>query len=367
MDRLFDQFIRTRQEHADHQMPAYTFLNMSAWESAEYFRSLIEEWYSSFPRDREFYGNFVSEKNNQHYSAIFELFIFTIFARSGFQVKYNHPIGSRRVDLFAEGEWGSFLLDCTLSGEPNVNNSIRIIESSILDVVEAIPSPFYWVGVEFEKGSQVTPSLSKIRKITSKAIEDATRRNARELYTTFDESGWLINFHVLKKNPPIDRTLGSVVSSQGGGFVDGESARLLRTTLNSKRGSSYQIGTSAFIIAVNTSNVFVNDEIISDTLYGSFNGDKTELIDSPFFLLNGVPQNTSVSAVLICRGLHWSNMGRVELELWHNPWARAPLTKSIKSLTQINPHLSSDGLLERLVRTPGLPMSEVLGISKDYI
>lgn len=367
MERLFDQFVRTRHEHADHQMPAYAFLNLSAWESAAYFRSVIDDWYASFPRDPEFFGNFVSKRDSQHYSAFFELFIFTIFARSGFQVKYNHPIGSRRVDLFAEGEMGSFLLDCTLSGEPNVNNSIRIIERSILDVVEAIPSPFYWVGVEFERGIPVTPSLSKIRKVISKGIEEATQQATQELYMTFDESGWLITFSIFKKSPPIDRTLGLVVSSQGGGFVDGESARILRTTLNSKRGSSYQVGTSAFIIAVNTTNMFVNDEIVSNTLYGSFNGRKTELVDSPFFLLDGLPQNTSVSAVLVSRGLHWSNLGRVELELWHNPWAKHPLKEGIESIKQITPKLSSQRIVEDLMIIEGPPIFEILGIRQDYM
>ena len=82
--------------------------------------------------------------------------------------------------------------------------------------------------------------------------------------------------------------------------------------------------TSAFqhpyIICVNSTDFYLDDISIEQTLFGTRS-------EEGFFICNDKPQNTSVSGILLIRGLVPWNLHVLSSSLWHNPWAKYPLPK----------------------------------------
>jgi len=365
--KLFNEIKRTRVKQSSHTESNYCFLNESSWKWVDYYRNQVEEWYSRFPDDLDFYRQFTSRKDWHHASAFFELYTFTLFSKLGFKVSYHGSIGSRKIDLVLMSDSIKILIDCVLSGEPNQNQSIERIEKQIEDIIEEVQSPFYWIAANFIRTSDQTPKLSRIRSNLQSEIASLNLEIGETKTMVWSDEHWIIEFSFFKKDPPDERSLGSVVSSQRGGFVDGPSMSILRRTLNSKRGSSYDVR-CPYIIAVNSYNLTLYDELIKGVLFGDMNisGFTNNLfVEHPFFYKDR-PQNTSVSGILLVRGLYSSNMGIVNIALWENPWSKYPIPQELKSLSRHVPKLNNSNEIEKIEFIQGLKPWEILEIEERY-
>ncbi len=365
--KLFDDIKRTRVKQSNHTESKYSFLNESSWKWVDYYRNQVEEWYSKFPDDLDFYRQFTSTKDWHHASAFFELYTFALFSKLGFDVNYHESIGSRKIDLVLVSDSIKILIDCVLSGEPNLNQSIERIEKQIEDIIEEVESPFYWIAADFIRASAQTPKLSRIRSNLQSEIASLDLEIGEIKTMEWSDENWIIEFSFFKKDPPVERSLGSVASSQRGGFVDGPSMSILRRTLNSKRGSSYDVS-CPYIIAVNSYNLTLYDELIKGVLFGDMTilGFNNNLfVDHPFFY-NNQPQNTSVSGILLVKGLYSSNMGIVDIALWENPWSKYPILQELKGLSRHVPKLNSSNEIEKIEFIRGLKPWEILEIEERY-
>ena len=365
MEELFDSFIRTRTTRSDHRESTYKFLNESAWPSAEYFRNVICEWYKFFPKDYSFFQQFTSLNDNQHYSAFFELYMFTMCRKLGYEVDYHQPIGTRKIDLTLKK--GNLVIqsDCVLSGEPNVNHSILSMEKEITDIIEQIESPLFWISIDFVTTSSKMPRVSRIRKMVENEVAKLEKGDSDTNRISYSEDEWEISFRFRHKSPAVQRTLGSVSTSQGGGFIDGKSMEVLRKTLNAKRGSTYGVETP-YVIAVNSMNWSLNFELIKGVLFGNMpiDGYQSNLfVKNPFFYMNE-PQNTTVSGIIITHGLCSFNMSSVKIELWENPWAKYPITNELIELPRNVPIINNSGTVEKIIRRPGKKVNDILGIEE---
>ena len=367
--KLFEDLVRTRTTQSGHRESKFQFLNESSWEWVEYYREVVEEWYSEFPDDLDFHNQFTSRNDWQHASAFFELYIYTLFRKLGYRVYYHQSIGSRKMDLTIEKESShKIMADCVLSGEPNLDLSIEKIEREIEDIIEAVHSPTYWISVDFLRTSMTTPKLSAIRRTIEEELSSLSLEIGEEKTITWWDDIWTIELSFFKKNPPTERSLGFVASSQRGGAVDGPSMKILRRTLNSKRGSNYGVD-CPYIIAVNSSNITLYSDLVKGVLFGDIKvpGFNNNLfVKNPFFYMDK-PQNTSVSGILIVKGLYSSNMGVVEIELWDNPWCRHPIPDDLLDLTRYIPKVDESGRMEKIESRPGKKPFEILDIKENYI
>ena len=365
--KLFDDIIRTRVNQSIHTESKYSFLNESSWKWVDYYRNQVEEWYSKFPDDLDFHTQFTSRSDWQHSSAFFELYTFALFSKQGFDVSYHESIGSRKIDLVLVSDSIKIYIDCVLSGEPNLNQSIERIEKEIEDIIEDIQSPLYWISANFISTSDRTPKLSRIKSKLKSEVASLDLEIGEIKKVLWSDKNWLIEFSFVKKDPPVERSLGSIVSSQRGGAVDGPSMNILRRTLNSKRGSSYGV-TYPYIIAVNSYNLTLYDELIKGVLFGDMKvrGFNNNLyVENPFFYKNQ-PQNTSVSGILVVKGLHASNMGIVDLALWENPWSKNPVSQEFKDIGRYVPRLNVSNQVENIEFIKGLKAWEILEIEERY-
>lgn len=367
MMKLFKDFERSRKVQSEHREPRYKFLNESSWDWVEYYRSVINEWYQIFPYDNSFYQSFTSDNDVHHASAFFELYMFMLFHKMGYEVRYHQPIQRRKIDLTLIKDEVKMRSDCVLSGEPNLDRSIELIEKEIQDIIERIKTPQYWIGVRFLRTSQQTPKLSRIRAILENEVKSLDLEIGEIRTRRFSEGKWTIDFLFSKKSPPVERSLASVISSQRGGFIDGTSMAILRKTLDTKRGKNYLVQCPYFI-CVNTSNFALYDELIKGALYGKqeIEGFRNDLFLEDAFFYRDEPRNTSVSGVLIVHRLYESNMGSVKMSFWENPWAKYSLSNTIQDLTRFHPILNSERKIEKIEIIHGKKAYELLEIEEHY-
>jgi hypothetical protein len=368
MEKLFDTFERIRASPSKHSEPSYHFLNQSNWSWVNYFKTVIEEWYEHFPRDPSFYAQFTSKIDQQHNSAYFELYMYSLVRKSGYNVTYHQLIGNRRMDLTFLYNQAPISIDCTLSGIPNIDPIIERIENEIEDIVESLKSPNYWISVRFDSANRNRPDFKLFKKFIDDALTSMQTRSDSNNEFNWHHKGWIIAIEFDRKTILSETTIASVLTSQGGGFLDEPSMNTLRRTLDSKRGSSYKVQ-GPYVIAINIHNMMLSTEHIVGALFGKVATTKYSnnlSVKHPYFY-NNIPQNTSVSGILIVKGLYSSNMGSVRMELWENPWAKFPIEEGILNVTRISTKIDSLNRITEVNVIEGKQPFEILGIEQSYL
>ncbi|MGE5944937.1 MAG: hypothetical protein ACM31G_11425, partial [Flavobacteriales bacterium] len=87
---LFSSYIRDNTDHKSRKETAFEFSDRSAWKISELVRQKVDELSIDYEVDNEFLRMFKSKSDKQHYSAIFELLVYSLFTRSNFSLK-KHP------------------------------------------------------------------------------------------------------------------------------------------------------------------------------------------------------------------------------------------------------------------------------------
>jgi hypothetical protein len=374
MIRLFEDFERTRAGRANHDSSQFDFLDTSSWKAASYVRDKVNEWAKTFPLDNDFIARFTSADNKEHIAAFFELVMFNWFKLQNFEVDFQGialASSSRRPDFtLSRNDSKLFIAECTLSALPGNDLGTEKLEKQITDVIESIPSPKYFVNVDFEKSSQESIPKKKIVNFLEGILQEGQApadflKNRKEW--VMEESGWIVKFSLLPKSAETTRTLGITMH---GAFQFINSERPLRTALDRKRGRSYGTLEIPFVICVNSSDFYLDEISIVQTLFGTAGELNTEsLKDSSaegFLNYKGKPQNTSVAAVLILKGLVPWNLHAVKAELWHNPWAAFPLSTELLNVDQYFFKKNEVNTYERKIFN-GRTFGEILDIDPDYL
>lgn len=367
---LFGDFERIHVGRANHDSSQYDFLNISAWKAATYVRSKLNEWALDFPLDKDFVARFTSTNNKEHNAAFFEIVMFQWLKQQNLDVEFQGiavPGSGRRPDFtLSKNGQKIFISECTLSALPGNDAGTEKLEKQITDIVESIPCPNYFINIDFEKSSQATIPKKKLIRFLENMISEGQDKNASVLDRkewTLQESGWRINFSLFLKSSSTTRTLGA--TSHGAGQII-NSERPLRTALDRKRGRNYGSQQMPYIICINSFDFYLDDISIMQTLFGTSGEIRLQSNDDGFLKHSGKPQNTSVAAILILKGLVPWNLHAVRISLWHNPWATYPLVTNLLDVDQNSHKVNERGVYEREV-TRGKTLGEILSIDSDYL
>lgn len=366
---VFDNFPRTRTKRANHNSSQYEFLNTSAWKVAAYVRHIITEWTQDFPVDKDFVKRFTSKKDKEHRAAFFELTMFQWMKKQGLEIGFQHEAtndSNRRPDLTAlqHGEI-MFRAECTLSAMPDEIEGIETLKDIITDIIEAVPCPDFFIRVNFEKTSTQTLSKKKVEKFITQMIKEGSEGVLLNKKWTLDEMGWCIEFSLFKKSRPAQRSLGGI-SNGPASIID--SVTPLRRALNSKRGRNYGTQDKPYLICINSRDMYLDEISIAQTLFGIQYYSAWNLSESMsgFFLEQGIPQNQSVSAILITKDLGAYNLLQPQMAIWHNPWAHFQLPSNLLSISQ-NLFSKDESGRFNLMRIEGAAMGKILEINPEYL
>jgi len=323
MDSLFDKFERTNRDFSDYQSPTFEFFNETAKEEFSVIRDTLETWYLNFPKQNqaEFLGRFRSNDNQHLLGALLELFTHRLFSTIGFKIERT----TTACDFISSVDNCEVFLECTLSGNPLSNDMVEQHVNLICDRLNGLKSKFF-LNLSVEKFNNESPAQSKLTRWIENKIKEIDFVEVQEKFIRdksitewiFNSNGWIINISIIPKSSASadSRNMG-MISSGNGGFID--SSKYIYDAIHGKRPSKYGRISKPYVIIVNSLDPTLdNDSVIQalykyrDSEYGYFGNSRNQ-------------KNTSVSGVLIFKGLYLTSIHVPRIQYWPNPWAKYPI------------------------------------------
>jgi hypothetical protein len=374
--KLFDDMDRAFTGYATRSETTFNYLNRSARPDVATTRDVVEEMFKSFPESgrADLRARFRSS-NAAHSGAFFELFLFSLLRKFGYEVVLHPSAGApttRRVDFQVEANGNSIFIEArTLTS--NQEKSLRgQLLAPVLDAIDGIESQDFFLHVEIDGNLEKAIAIWPIKKFLIawlKSLDyDKVRAESKgddghsNLPTTkWKEGCCTLEFTAWPKVNGRGKP-GRAIGIEFGGAFWNNTGQRLRKILSAK-ARRYGKLNAPYIIAVNVMDGCMDDECAIEALYGqealrvrTFSDGRHE--SRAIRKLNGLwrqhggPRYTRVSAVLIASRLRPWCMPQSRLTLYLNPWAEFPLSDELSTLEVVR--LGADGHLGR-TGEPTLP------------
>jgi hypothetical protein len=387
MESVFADIARTESGPKRRSEGIFTYLNRSADEHAARVRALIDRWYADFSTEgkHEVRQRLQLGGTRGFESAFHELLLSATANALGCVVAIHPHLGdtAKRPDFTVEStvHGTSFLEAVLATGQSDFAAAAEQREHTLLDALDDLECPEYFVAVEVIQRSGQPGSGKRLRRFVSEQFDGLNLREVRrgleksgmETLPRFSyaEDGWIIELRACPKSPsamddPVDRAVG--IEMTGMHRID--PATPLRKALKRKASRYGELG-EPFIIAVNALDIFANDVSFREALLGTeciqvthtAEGVHTAEARNPDGLWRNTsgPSYTRVSAVLFTRKARSSNfLLGAEARLYLNPWAERPYSGELTRL----PTTRAEGT--QYVDIPGVSMEELLGVGKFW-
>lgn len=381
---IFDSIPRDDVDPKRYCEPLFAFMNRCGWTEAATIRTTLEKWYSEIPppNQKDLRNRFRSGDDFNYNSAFFELVLYAMLNTFGSPVDMHpaSPTGKKRPDFLIRERRPFFLEAAVVSDESAQEHAAKQRMNTVYDAINKLQSPDFFIGLELHGAPATPPSSRSLRRFLEDKLSDldyVAVRTALEASGSLDcmphwrysHEGWSIDFFPIPKSPAARgsadaRPVGALIEE--GKWRDG--CKGLRETLSKKAGRYGQLDIP-YIIAVNAID-HADDIDVRDALFGQecleVAGSESGACERPNRMRNGVlwgpdgARNTRVSAVLVAFGLNHSNIAKVRVCLYHNPWASRPYDGALCQFGQLIP---IDGRLEPIT---GRALGEILGLPAEW-
>jgi len=376
---IFSDLERTEIEPADHLISQFDYLNASARPEAAQVRTVLEDMVSRYPAPYRtaLVRRIRSRNDGLHNGAVFELILHDLLIRQGFQVVEIEPRlpNGRSPDFLVETPNGSrFYLEATLawgdSGtDPGADRRMR----DALEAIDRVQSPNFFLSVHPHGMPRSQVAVGRLRRdvqsFTSGLDYDATlvafEANLPLPTYNFEHDGLRIRIEVVPKNTR--GTGGRAIATRmlPGGLINPHLS--IKSAIEGKAGR-YGALDLPYVVAVNAFDPFARSESAIEALFGTEavvtreDGPRFEMIRNPNGVWQGLggPVYTRVSAVLSTERLSAWDLAQRSMRVILNPWATKPLHDAPFGVDSVNV------VNERLVRTPGLTLREILDLPAGW-
>jgi hypothetical protein len=340
---LFDEYERTDTSSSSASEDLFTFLNRSARRDVVNIRAESERWFERYPEEHHAELRSRFRDRRQHLSAWWELYLHRLLTLLGLQVDVHPELDevSARPDFKVTGPNGEFLVEAATSEAGIVEagrDSVR--EGWIIDALNTAPHPNFSVSLRFQSVGQQRPRNSEVSGPVTAWLD---RLDADKILATssspereFQFRDWRIPLRAISKSPEWrgvhdgDPLIGMGPSTVG--YVN-EGDRML-AKLRDKSGK-YGTPGLPIVVAVNLVSSFGDKCAAEQALFGSLairvpiggnpSAAETFRQQDGFWMRNGKPLATRVSAVLEGPALSPWTIAKRWPRLWLNPWAVQPL------------------------------------------
>jgi hypothetical protein len=385
--KLFDDIERTNLEPKWHSESTYEYLNLSARKPIRRVRFLLEEWFSKYPINykKELKTRLSSQNDLTYLSAFFELFIYALFSKLGYEIDIHPDIPGESTHpdfLVLKQEKPLFFLEATLAVGPKENTAEEKRRNVVYDTIDKMESPNFFLEVKVNSSSEKSPPGRKWRSQLKKWLSGLNPDEIEKIInlkglesikkkTVKDESGWSVTFSPIPKSPRIRGK--QVVRPVGITHIDFNKRREHEWIKNSikRKAGNYGKLNLPYIIAVNLKSLFSQDSIIENALFGrqgfGFNrwrNNDLKMIrdfDGAFCHPPG-PINKRVSAIMIFPYLDCCGITKSIPKIWHNPWASKILEKDPLPFAHVITNLAED----RFIKRDGINIADVFGLPYSW-
>ena len=306
--------------------------------------------------------------NKQHYSAVFELMIYTALKNSNLNLE-KHPTTKtgRKPDFqIISDENYKFYLECTLSGDSFELEDDKNRREKVVQIIENLYFFPYWINLDFINISKKSISKKRLLNYISQ-IKDIcdiyTNEQLLNKRFEFNDNEWLLEISLFRKtNTKIKKSLGII---SGGAKVIDKSKSIL-TALNDKKGTKYGIDNKAYVICVSINDMSIGENEIAEILFGEYNKDEINLTipNTGFLISNCRPINSTVSAIVFCKNYDLYVLENTEISVWHNPFAKNKLEYELLPFNEYY-FEKSENILSRCIINKAIDIFEILNINKS--
>jgi hypothetical protein len=362
---LFDRTAATSEAPKGHSESLFSYLNRSSRPGMAAIRGLLDIWFAQYPSraQDDLRKRFCSDDDTAHRSAFFELYLYQLLVKIGYELKVHPDIAGLSVHpeflVLSEGQ-PRFYLEATLGSESAADKGAKKREDIVYQTLDKMDSPSFFIGCSIHGSPKSPPPGTKWRTALEKWIltldpEEVGRRlesGGLEALpsVTLNHDGWSVTFTAVPKSPelrgkPGVRPLGYWTF----GSIGCLEQECIKKAIKSKATRYGSLGLP-YLIAINVVGAFGPDNIaVANALFGDegirvYRYPKNGLKEEPFRAPNGAfigrkgPVNSRVSGVIICDNLLWGNISTNNPALWHNPYASFPFDPAQWPLPQMKPN-----------------------------
>lgn len=327
---LFESYIRTDWDIKRFNESLFEFLERSAWPLCNLMRQFINEKTKDFESDTEFISKLRSKSDKQHKAAVLELFIYLIFKENNFSIGKIPTSVAKTPDFRLQiAEHENVFIECSLAANALEGEIERKKKGAVTEIIENMENFPFYISINFLQVSDQSISkkelLAHIEKLSQRCNDFIVHVGFDNVIYHYLGQGWDLEFTFSRKDPKsFNRTLGD--TRQPAKIVD--NFKPIYTALNNKKPGKYNIGNAPYIICMGIDDLSADEEEFFLTLYGPnyINAINLNFKGNGFFIREGNPLNTNVSAVIFCKSLEEFYLADTTINIWHNPFAANPVT-----------------------------------------
>jgi hypothetical protein len=352
----------------------------------------METWYASYPTEHqnELRAKFRLNERREMISAFWELYLYEIHRRLGFQVTVHPevPGTTKRPDFKMRSGEHAFYLEAAVAAHSDKEVAQRLREALILDMINECHNADFSLSVDWTRIGRSTPKRAEVTEKVDAwlaALDWQAERDALAPYTwddprplpvptsTIEFRDWAVALTAYPRksrdHDPERRLIGSPPTR--GGIVD-DITPVLRTLRT--KASRYGKPDLPYVIAVGLMLDFAEFDDLEQALYGpeTFVTTRPDGNRQPQMMISREPsglwqrgrehRGTRVSAVFSVQSPSMNSLAAAEPSVWINPWATKPLGYEYPFST-----VRAAIVENQLRRTPAACAPyEVLGLPDDW-
>lgn len=383
---LFENKERVSQEPKSYVETDWDYLDRSGRVEAQHVRDFLNHWVSEYPASehKEMIARISSGDHRNFQSAIFELAIFSILRslKCSITIHPELPNGSPKHPDFLvvtpEGE--SVYVEAVLAADySEADIAARKRTDVVLNAIEKIDSPNFFVGVEAEGHPERPPSGKGLRKVLEQWLArldpDVVAKNVQTHghdaipKMEWKNEGWVITFEAIPKKQERRGQGQRVIGMLLNGVRWMNVWEPIRDAVKSK-GNHYGELPHPLLIAINVDDWSVDRIDEMQGLFGQeeyvFSVNDTSAPPIMRRTPNGAwfgrrgPQYTRVSGAWIFGSLNPWNIVSRKHTVYFNPWAKMLLPSFFTILS----HAKVEE--EKMKWNEGVSLAEVLGLPAEW-
>lgn len=353
---IFDFADRTDSSPAYDTEDSFHFLNRVAGTPWRRVRELIDSWFADYPTDakQDLRSRFREADAPQHYGAWWELYVYTLHRRLGYEVAIHPtlPGTSRQPDFLVSRGDAAAYVECAVylsrSGSTSDGGGER---GWIFEATNQASDPNFMVDIEIRRAGTERPKAAEIVKpleqwlssLNPDDVADQISRGGAHPELILNVRGWEIEYGAWPVLPERRGEGGRLIGVYPSvtAFISNDMLRIHE--LIKHKGGRYGLPDKPLTIAILNTSGFAETQEINEALFGTealsyFVGqpDSAHLVRKrDGYWRQGPPARGSrVSSVLVGQNIYpW----RITEELpsaWINPWADMPATHHLPVMTR---------------------------------
>lgn len=383
---LFEEKLRTYSGPKTYGERDFDFLDRSGRNEAKKVREFLNYWIERFPDEeqRELISRIQSRDSKAFESATFEIVLYAILINLGATIEIHPDLdnGSNKHPdfLVSFGEKEEFYVEAVLASEhSDAELAAERRKNIVLDSIERLDSPNFFLGINAEGNPETPPSGKTIRRELSAwlatldpdAVKNAVDEHGFEAIPKMQwrHDGWKIEFEAIPIKPEKRGNGQRVIGMLSGGARFINVWKSIRDALRSK-GNRYGELSKPLVVAVNV-EAFSLDKINEmQALYGQeeyvFSRENPEAQPIMHRVANGLwngphgPQYTRISGAWLFGGINPWNIVSRKNTVYFNPWAQFAAPDELRMLN----HASANE--EKMEWVDGIALTELLGLESSW-